>query len=85
MIRRKQVELHMRTYLIAIGTQSRNIDEPIDVMPTRPLDNAPREAPNLLSGSYNNMHTYIQTYTHILTHTYVHSIMHWRWKCLANG
>ena len=42
-----------------MGMLSRRIVEPIVVMPTRPLDSAPREAPNLLSGSYRN------TYKHV--------------------
>ena len=49
----------IRMYLIAMGTLSRSMVEPVDVMPTRPTDNAPREAPNLLLGSYNN-NTYIR-------------------------
>ena len=40
-----------------MGTLSRRKDEPIEVMPTRPLDNAPREAPSLLLGSYTSQHT----------------------------
>ena len=44
---------------MAMGMLSRRIVEPIVVMPTRPLDSAPREAPNLLSGSYRN------TYKHV--------------------
>ena len=40
--------------LIAMGMLSRRNVEPIEVMPTRPPDSAPREAPSLLLGSYRN-------------------------------
>ena len=38
-------------YLIAMGIQDRRLTTLILVIPTRPPDSAPREAPNLLFGS----------------------------------
>jgi len=38
-------------YLMAMGTLSLRNDDPIVVIPTRPPDNAPREAPSRLLGS----------------------------------
>lgn len=40
------------THLMAMGTESLKNDDPIVVIPTRPPDNAPREAPSRLLGSY---------------------------------
>ena len=45
------IYIYMLLYLIAMGIQDRRLTTLILVIPTRPPDSAPREAPNLLFGS----------------------------------
>ena len=45
------IYIYMLLYLIAMGIQDRRLTTLILVIPTRPPESAPREAPNLLFGS----------------------------------
>ena len=45
------IYIYILVYLIAMGIQDRRLTTLILVIPTRPPDSAPREAPNLLFGS----------------------------------
>ena len=45
------IYIYILLYLIAMGIQDRRLTTLILVIPTRPPDSAPREAPNLLFGS----------------------------------
>ena len=45
------IYIYILLYLIAMGIQDRRLTTLILVIPTRPPESAPREAPNLLFGS----------------------------------
>ena len=45
------IYIYILLYLIAMGIQDRRLTTLILVIPTRPPDSAPKEAPNLLFGS----------------------------------
>ena len=66
---------------MAMGMLSRRIVEPIVVIPTRPLDSAPREAPNLLLGSYRN--TYKHVYMGVCIVCVVHVLYVYVFVCVC--